>query len=300
MKLQKQHLADLEYLTAITSLLHRIRREDRSAGLYEAADLQWWWREDEFSNPRMQTFWLDEADDFVASLLLYDEGERWICDFFRLPSFEARIASEVLPDVLEIISNLPNWSSMLLKSSIVTVRDDDVLFRESLEKRGWQESGESTIQTILEIEPTQPSQLPEGFYFKRRAEATGLRHPMTVAGRNPINVESRLAQCSLYRPGLDYAVFDPSNETAAYALFWIDPETKVGLIEPLRTVKKFQRMGIGRAIVHEGIRRLREEGANEIKVSYKADNEPARRLYHSCGFRDAFRKIEYRLHLGSG
>ena len=35
--------AGLDYLEAVTTLLHRIRTAHPTAGLYEAADTQWWW-----------------------------------------------------------------------------------------------------------------------------------------------------------------------------------------------------------------------------------------------------------------
>jgi hypothetical protein len=47
MKVTKRHLTGREHLSAITDLLQRIRVEGAYEGLYEAADLQWWWRYDD-------------------------------------------------------------------------------------------------------------------------------------------------------------------------------------------------------------------------------------------------------------
>ncbi len=38
-------------------------------------------------------------------------------------------------------------------------------------------------------------------------------------------------------------------------LLWMDPVTKVGLLEPMHTEVGFQRMGLGSALVGEGLRR---------------------------------------------
>jgi ribosomal protein S18 acetylase RimI-like enzyme len=89
-------------------------------------------------------------------------------------------------------------------------------------------------------------------------------------------------------------VVTDTGDVAAYSLFWMDPVTRVGLVEPMRTEDEFQRRGLGSALLSEGICRLREEGAESIKVSYRETNEPARGLYHGRGFRDLFRKLEYR------
>ena len=75
-------------------------------------------------------------------------------------------------------------------------------------------------------------------------EKTG-PHPMRQ--RNGEEVEARLRQCSLYDAALDLAVEAPDGQTAGYALFWFDPVTTVGLVEPMRVEDAFQRRGIARS-----------------------------------------------------
>ncbi len=285
MELQKRHLTGLEYLGTITSLLQSIRLEDRFTGLYEAADLQWWWREDDASNPDRQVFWCD-GEMPVAALLLYDDRKGWNCDFLRLPSLPTAVAGQLVAEVLRMLSRVPTPATM-------TVREDDSVLREALDANGWHNSGEATIQTWLAAAPSAATMLPVGFRFEARAESSGRPHPMANRNGNPADVEKRLSECSLYRPDLDYAIVHSSGEVAAYALFWLDPTTRVGLIEPMRTEDKYQRKGLGAALVCEGTRCLRGRGAETIKVSYKEGNEAARRLYHRCGFRDLSRKMVY-------
>ena len=285
MTLRNIHSAGRAYLTAITTLLQRIRKEDLHAGLYEAADLQWWWREDGAAEQR-QKFWYDNAGP-VATLLLDESNNEWDCNFFSLPSLKSQMGKQVLSEVVETLSKLSGPSKM-------TVREDDFIFTDLLSSHGWHPSGESVVQAHLAADPAAEYLLPPGFCFEVRAFSQGRPHPMTNKNRNPREVESRLAECSLYRADLDYAVIHSSEEVAAYALFWMDSLTMVGLIEPMRTENAFQRQGIGRALIGEGVRRLRSEGAKTIKVSYKEHNEAARRLYYQCGFRDLFRKVEYR------
>jgi len=257
------------------------------AGPYEAADLHWWWREDDATDPRRQIFWYEDSvpdAEATALLLLYqDEGE-WDCDFCALPSQEDAIAAEVVPEVIAILSRLAGTVS-------ITVREDDVLLKPALETRGWQEGAGTAVQTFLQGEAPRTPDLPAGFRFESRAESSG-PHPLIRKKRNPPDTERKLKQSSLYRPDLDLAVVNASGELAAYALFWMDPVTKVGLLEPMRTEDGFQRMGLGSALVGEGLRRLMAAGARMVKVTYLERNEPARRLYHRCGFRDLVRKID--------
>ncbi len=76
-------------------------------------------------------------------------------------------------------------------------------------------------------------------------------------------------------------------------VFWMDPITKVGLVEPMGTMDAYRCRGLGSALLCEGIRRLKEEGVKIIKVGYEEGNEPARRLYHGCGFKDLLRLLNY-------
>jgi hypothetical protein len=44
MTVREVRASGLEYLALAMALLHRVRLTDPVAGLWEAADLQWWWR----------------------------------------------------------------------------------------------------------------------------------------------------------------------------------------------------------------------------------------------------------------
>jgi predicted N-acetyltransferase YhbS len=123
--------------------------------------------------------------------------------------------------------------------------------------------------------------MPEGFVLVDRAEATTLPHPMQR--RSGDEVEARLRQCSLYDPALDLAVETGDGETAGYALFWLDPVTKVGLVEPMRVEDAYQRRGLARAMLTAGLDRLATRGASRLKVGYSTD--VARDLYVGAGFR---------------
>jgi RimJ/RimL family protein N-acetyltransferase len=67
-------------------------------------------------------------------------------------------------------------------------------------------------------------------------------------------------------------------------LFWYDPETATGLVEPLRTEDDHQRRGLARHILTTGIDLLAEAGAKRVKICYEPDNPASERLYLSAGF----------------
>jgi predicted N-acetyltransferase YhbS len=108
--------------------------------------------------------------------------------------------------------------------------------------------------------------LPEGFVLVDRAQDTSTAHPMRR--RSGEAVEARLMQCSLYDPSLDLAVEAADGRVAGYALFWFDPVTKVGLVEPMRVEDAYQRRGLARAMLTAGLDRLAGRAARRLKVGY--------------------------------
>ena len=74
----------MEALGAVTVLLQRIRGAHPTAGLYEAADLQWWWRTPRSTDDLPQLFWFDDVGRPVAAVIATDWGDRsrstrWSC-----------------------------------------------------------------------------------------------------------------------------------------------------------------------------------------------------------------------------
>jgi GNAT superfamily N-acetyltransferase len=122
--------------------------------------------------------------------------------------------------------------------------------------------------------------LSEGFALADRQDAS-TPHPMRR--RSGEGVEARLRQCSLYDPALDLVVEAADGQAAGYALFWFDPVTEVGMVEPMRVEDAYQRRGLARAMLTAGLDRLAKRGARRLKVGYATD--VARRLYVGAGFR---------------
>lgn len=52
-------------------------------------------------------------------------------------------------------------------------------------------------------------------------------------------------------------VLDSEGEYAAYCGMWYDQDSEYGIVEPLATIPKCRKMGLGRAVVYDGIKRCR-------------------------------------------
>ena len=84
-------------------------------------------------------------------------------------------------------------------------------------------------------------------------------------------------------PALDLAAETADGQVGGYALFWFDPVTQVGMLEPMRVEDEYQRRGLARAMLSAGLDRLAARGARRLKVSYAT--AAARSLYVGAGFR---------------
>jgi GNAT superfamily N-acetyltransferase len=265
----------LEYLGLATQLLQRARLADAEAGLWEAADLQWWWRTPRSSDAIDQFFWIDDEGP-VAGLVLTDWGRAWGCDPIVVPGVSTVPLSTVWARAVEAID------ASGLEAVEVLARDDDVELRNLLLGAGFVvDDNRSGIAWMNAQEQPDVAALPEGFVLVDRAQETNTPHPMRR--RSGEEVEARLLQCSLYDSALDLAVEASDGQAAGYALFWFDPVTNVGLVEPMRVEDVYQRRGLARALLTAGLDRLAQRGARRLKVGYATD--VARRLYVGAGFR---------------
>jgi len=252
----------------------------------EAADLQWWWRRDQHRDPSRQRFWL-EGDSPVGAFVITDWGARLSCDLISADHDSCSVLEVLWPAALEIIESTAS------KPVELSIRDDQVELAEAARQAGFAERDEVTVSTWMQAwQRPEVGRLPEGFALVARSDR--MTEPHHMIERNGADVAERLAECTLYRPELDLSVRTVAGDLAAYSLFWADPVTGVGLVEPMRTEQAFQQMGLGRHLISVGLERLAAFGCSRLKVCYVEGNEAARRLYLGSGFRPCSRSCTYR------
>ncbi|MGB8909691.1 MAG: GNAT family N-acetyltransferase [Candidatus Cybelea sp.] len=94
----------------------------------------------------------------------------------------------------------------------------------------------------------------------------------------------RLMRCDGYEPFLDLVAVDRSGEVAAFCSTWFDRVNRVGLFEPVGTCTRYRRMGLARALMSEGLRRLKQLGAISAVVRVRNENAAAIACYKKLGF----------------
>ncbi len=275
--LREEHLVGLDALAAATELLQRVRGAHPTAGLYEAADLQWWWRTARSSDVVAQLVWFDQLGRPEAAVILTDWGSRVAVDTLVLPDAPRDLVAQVLERGLAHATAL-GYSVIGLE-----VGRDDADLRQLLVSHGFAIEDDGVIEAWLDVDARPViSPLPAGYRLISRDEM--MPRPHHMADRIGPDVEARLRQTSLYRPDLDLLIVDEHDSVAAYGLFWFDPVTATGLVEPMRTSDDHQRRGLARHVLTAGVSRLAEAGAKRVKVCNEPDNPAAHGLYRSVGF----------------
>jgi len=271
---RSEMLCGTERLEATTTVLQRARLADPSGDRWEAADVQWWWRRPRPTDELALPVWSDD-DGPVSAAGLTAWGGSWQLDVFSVPpgSGGPIEESEVWSATLDAVAGHPYDELQVL-----TFGEDSPLVR--LAVASGFELTEVSGTTWMPVHDRPPVATVEGFTVVSRSDRLDRPHPMIA--RNGEAVEERLRHTSLYDPSLDLSVEDADGTVAGYALFWFDPVTRVGLVEPMRVEDRFGRRGLARMLLSTGLDRLAEKGATRLKVGYSSD--AARRLYLGAGF----------------
>jgi predicted N-acetyltransferase YhbS len=268
---RRELLGGLERLNATTAVLQRARQADPLGGMWEAADVQWWWRRPRATDELALPVWFDEAGPVAAAgLTAWDD--RWQADVFAVPS---------------IVDEDDVWAATLAATTghrggtlEMLVHEDDTALAGLAIRSGFTMTDEISGTSWMDADRRPPVAQVDGFAIVDRVTRADRPHPMIA--RNGELVEPRLRQCSLYDPTLDLAVEDADGKHAGYALFWVDSTTRVGLLEPMRVEDEYQRRGLARMLLTNGLDRLARKGARRLKVGFQTD--AARALYLGAGF----------------
>lgn len=284
----------IDAVEMITALLQRRRSAHPTKGLYEAAELQFWWSIPRRTDEVDQLFWIDADDqpvaaaavfDFsTASSLVYDEV---IFCPFALPDATPEFLAEVVEAGLAL-ANAQGFEAVELE-----VEQSDEIMQAVLTTRGFAvKEQEVLIECWLEsARRPEVSPLHEGYRVASRAAIAD--RPHYLGRRSSGFDEARLAQVSLYRQELDLVAIDSDDNDAGHCLFWLDPITSTGVVEPMRVNNDHQQRGLARHLLTMGIDLLAQAGATRVSIGYEPDNPASGRLYRSVGFQDTQRNDLY-------
>ena len=133
-------------------------------------------------------------------------------------------------------------------------------------------------------------QLPDGFTIRHvdiMEDFVKYKDVQASVFKHMSGMTRRLAEiyrtASFYIPELDLVAVAPDGSFAAFCTVRLDPVSRIAEFEPVGTHPDYRKLGLGKALLLEGLKRLEEYDPTLVCIQGAAPSEAANRLYDSIG-----------------
>lgn len=168
-----------------------------------------------------------------------------------------------------------------------------------LEERGYQKMSYGGVIRSMRLgqQPLVRPQLAPG-YTLRNTDPENPQDAQQIADllnaafkrdfHNGLEYQQFTRRASCFNQELDLVAVAPDGQFAAYVGIPYDAFNRRGMFEPVCTHPDHQQKGLGKALMQEGLLRLKAWGATSVVVE-TGDMIPANRLYTSMGFSEVYK-----------
>ena len=311
MKIQSRPYRDAADLARMRQLLMTGKQAHIPASYMHPGCLDWdtHYPPDEQDNQRNLRLWERSGEDQVEPVLeawaMYWRHEGTF-DLFVSPALHGTPAHEAVMD--EYVA----WAEARARELGVKqicpfwVLEYDLVMGRLMQARGFEVMPVVGLPAPLferSLDELPTIELPDGFTVQgvRNVNDGRLRASVTHGAFRPH--EDWEGYCAEYAKFIGSAVYDgerdlfvrsPDGRGASACGIWFDPVNAVGLFEPVATHPDFQGRGMGKAVMAEGMRRMKAAGMNRAQVGFDPNNAAALALYTSMGFRASCYFVGYR------
>ncbi len=173
------------------------------------------------------------------------------------------------------------------------VEDDDYERVSLLEELGYEDLGAYEHNRIRPLDMPFPDyQLPDGYSIRHVSLPKDYEKYRDVVGsvfshcgeHMTESAAIKYSEASYWHEGLDLVAVDPDGSFAAFTTVRLDPVSRITEFEPVGTHPDHRKCGLARAVIIEGLKRLKDYNPTMICIPGAAANEGATRLYDSLGF----------------
>ena len=290
----------LKDLNSMLDLLSEGSKANNGTHYVHRGDLQWWLFYTDTPQETWQSnihLWMEDERLIGWTLLSPDEGS---FDVFTVPELRGD------PREAEMLAKAVDELSELDELQNIWTANDDAERRKWFEENGFTLDEEHAFVYFHHSlsGPIPDPVLPTGFTLRTSRGTEEDARLRSVASHAAFGSQKpfeeywprtwRFMQSPIYVPECEIFVIAPDGQIAAYCVIWTDEITKVGHFEPVGTHPDFQRKGLGKSLLFEGLRRLKSEGMSEADVCTNHDNPAAIRLYESVGFKQTKRLLTFK------
>jgi ribosomal protein S18 acetylase RimI-like enzyme len=256
---------------------------------------------------RLSSWALDHADN--AGLWVDAEGELlawavmqtpfWTIDYVCHPDAEKSLHRQILAwadrralAVLGTTTGHRIWFVEVFARQVHRIRDLEAAGFASQANAGRDSWSKVLLHRPADM-PVPGYSTPAGFTIRPLAgedevEACVQLHRAVFESKNmTVEWRRRTLHRPEYRAGLDLVIVAPDGRLAAFSVCWLDSGLEgkpSGQIEPLGVHRDYRGLGLGRAILSEGLRRLSLHGVESVYVETDHHRSAALGLYEELGF----------------
>lgn len=168
--------------------------------------------------------------------------------------------------------------------------ESNTYLNDRLTARGYPRDDDGEYCNAQYLDKEYVPRLPDGYsivdgtqvedaFARQNVVSEGFDHgPAKEAGAAFLSMES----APLFRPDLELMTQHRDGTLCSFCVVWYDPAINVGMFEPVCTHPRHRRLGLGREMLTEGLRRLKAIGAERAFVGAYGDSRKA--FYNSAGF----------------
>lgn len=249
-----------------------------------------------FDYPENIRLWRDENGQVLGWAIL--QTPFWTIDYAYRTDVRDDLHQQILNwaddharKIVEAPSGHPAWYITAHAGQVDRIRH--------LEKAGFASQanvGENSWSQVLmkhSMEIPNDIKLPNSFHIRPLAGALEVEayvelHRAVFESKNmTAEWRNRTLERPEYVAELDLVAVAPNGRLAAFCVCWLAKDSNgeiSGQIEPLGVHEDFRKLGLGRAILLEGLKRLFSKGAQHIYVQTDNYRNTAFSLYESAGF----------------
>ncbi len=171
------------------------------------------------------------------------------------------------------------------------INDSKRWIEKKLINRGYFKNDECCYYNYQKLTGNFKPELPEGYRFVDGTEITDKKsrylcchlgfHPSDEPNILP-STDFNMEYAPMFNPKFEIMTQDKDGNLCSFCVVWYDDKLKIGMFEPVCTRINYRMKGLGKQMLIEGLRRLKDIGAEKAYVESFGDSRRA--FYNSAGF----------------
>jgi len=260
-----------------------------------------------FDTPENIRLWHDDNGEILAWAAM--QTPFWTIDYAYSPKIDGNIHQHILTwadhrakEIVKSPNKHPTWYINVFSYQLDRVKDlESIGFASQahVEKNPY---SEILLQHARHFSINEPV-LPDGYSIRPLAShgevgAYVELHRLAFGSKTmTASWKTKQLNCPQYDPDIDLLIVAPNGRFVAFCVCWLytDDEGNIsGQIEPLGVHPDFHQLGLGKAILLEGVRQMYAKGAKQIYVITETYRHAALALYESATFHIQRRVLVFR------